>query len=145
MTLLISSKMFDHFPLFHKTLHHIELCNRVISYIQRNSPKLFLTVYIVRDPQRRHRDWPSFTVRTWSGSHLLRSEGCPAYPGPSSYLHTVQFMYGSSCNAFFFCPIRSSSLSLSCHPPLFSVLFSLPLFLFLVIPPCFLSATVYVK
>ena len=31
----------DYFPLFDENFRHIELCNRVISQIQRNPPKLF--------------------------------------------------------------------------------------------------------
>ena len=33
-------EMFENFPLFDKTFRHIELCNRFISHIQRNPPKL---------------------------------------------------------------------------------------------------------
>ena len=31
---------FDHFPPFDQTIRHIELCNSVVSHIQRNPPKL---------------------------------------------------------------------------------------------------------
>ena len=39
--LALSDEMLDHFPLFDETVRHIELCNSVISYIQRNPSKLF--------------------------------------------------------------------------------------------------------
>ena len=34
-------EMFDLFPLFDKTLRHIELCNWVIRHLQKNPPTLF--------------------------------------------------------------------------------------------------------
>ena len=42
--LLYGMKCSTMFPLFDETLRHLELCNIVISHIQRNPPKLFFTV-----------------------------------------------------------------------------------------------------
>ena len=39
--LALCDEIFHNFTLFDKTLRHIELCNSVISQIQRNPPKLF--------------------------------------------------------------------------------------------------------
>ena len=39
--LALCDEIFNHFPLFDETSGNIELCNSVISPIQRNPPKLF--------------------------------------------------------------------------------------------------------
>ena len=39
--LAVCYKILDYFPVFDETLRNIELCNGVISHIQRNPPKSF--------------------------------------------------------------------------------------------------------
>ena len=43
--LAVFDEIFDHFPLFDETLRHIELCNNVISQIQRIRQNLSNHVY----------------------------------------------------------------------------------------------------